>query len=143
MKNRETGSRLKYICKLVLMVWIGDWVANRLASKRLAFRNVVLFPNDLDQHPFLPPPIELAVEKLLPGAKIQFAICHSHYNFTAHHLAFQVRIGVVFARAVMKILADGFMRGEFFQPGFVIVMQPALIVVDEDRGGDVHGIDKA
>jgi hypothetical protein len=39
-------------------------------------------------------------------------------------------------------LAGGFVRGELFQPGFVIVMQPAFIVVDEHRGGDVHGVDQ-
>ena len=35
------------------------------------------------------------------------------------------------------------MRREFFQPDFVVVQQAVLGVVDEDAGGDVHGVDEA
>jgi len=33
-------------------------------------------------------------------------------------------------------------RREFFQPHFVIVMEPRLIVVNEHRGSDMHGVDQ-
>ena len=37
---------------------------------------------------------------------------------------------------------DGFVRREVFQPFFVVVMEARFVVVDEDGGGDVHGVDQ-
>ena len=34
------------------------------------------------------------------------------------------------------------MRRQCFQPHLIIVMEPRLIVVDEYRSGDVHGVDQ-
>ena len=34
------------------------------------------------------------------------------------------------------------MGGQLFQPDLVVVVQPGLIVIDEDAGGDVHGVDQ-
>src|SRR5262249_44805365 len=31
-------------------------------------------------------------------------------------------------------------RGQALQPRLVVLVQPGLVVVDEDRGGDVHGV---
>ena len=56
---------------------------------------------------------------------------------------FMVRVGVVFAGAVVPIGGSRLVRGKFFQPDFVIVMQPAFIIVDEYGGGDMHRVDQA
>ncbi len=34
------------------------------------------------------------------------------------------------------------MGGQLFQPLLVVVVQAGLVVVDEDAGGDVHGVDQ-
>jgi hypothetical protein len=34
-------------------------------------------------------------------------------------------------------------RREFFEPDVVVVMEAGFIVIDEDAGGDVHGVDEA
>ena len=54
-----------------------------------------------------------------------------------------VRVGVVLAGEVVLIIFRGRVRGEFFQPHVVVVEQAVLGVVDEDAGGDVHGVDEA
>ncbi len=54
-----------------------------------------LFPNDLDQHPLTPVPVEFPIKNLLPGAKIQLspglpwagqAQGDRHHHLAAHHL---------------------------------------------------------
>jgi hypothetical protein len=32
------------------------------------------------------------------------------------------------------------MRGQPFQPDFIVMVQSALVIVDEDRSGDVHRV---
>jgi hypothetical protein len=32
--------------------------------------------------------------------------------------------------------------GELFQPDIIVMVQAGFIVVDENRGGDVHGVDE-
>jgi len=34
-------------------------------------------------------------------------------------------------------------RGQYFQPDFVIVKQTVFVVVDKNAGGDVHGVHQA
>ena len=65
-----------------------------------------------------------------------------HHHLAAHHLALDVGVGIVLAGVVVPVLADGGVGHQAFQPFGLIVVQPALIVVDEHRGGDVHGIDQ-
>ena len=98
--------------------------------------------DNLDQHSFLAATVEFAVENLFPRTEIEFAVGDGDDDFAAHDLAFQVGVGVVFAGAVVSIGGGRRVRREFFQPDVVIVMQPALVVVDEDRCGDVHGVDQ-
>jgi hypothetical protein len=62
-----------------------------------------LFPNNLHQHSLRPPSVEFAVEDLLPRAEIELTARNGDYHFAAHDLPFQMRIGVVFARAVVMI----------------------------------------
>jgi tyrosine-protein phosphatase SIW14 len=102
-----------------------------------------LFSDDLDKDPFLTPSVELAVEDLLPGAEVQLAVGNSHDDLPAHDLALQVGVGVVLAGVVVPISADRFVRSEVFEPFVVVEDQPALVVVDVDAGGNVHGVDQA
>ncbi len=50
-----------------------------------------------------------------------------------------MRIGVVFTGAVVVVVFGvGIKWGEFFEPDAKVMVQPALIIVDENRGGDVQ-----
>jgi len=46
-----------------------------------------------------------------------------------------VGIGVVFAGAVVMVILDRLMRREFLQPDLVIVVEAALVIVNEDARG--------
>ena len=103
--------------------------------------SIASLPDDLDQHAFGPLSVEFAVEDLLPGAEVEFAFGDGDDRFPAHDLAFHMRIGVVLAGAgVVFVLSDRRMRGELFEPLGIVLVQAGLVVVDEYRGGDVHGI---
>jgi hypothetical protein len=52
-----------------------------------------------------------------------------------------VGIGIVFA-AIVLVLGVGLLRSKLFQSLFVVVMQSAFIIIDEDTGGDVHRVDQ-
>src|SRR5258706_10737023 len=73
-----------------------------------------LLTDDLHQHPLAPVAIELSIKDLLPGTEIEFALGNGHHHFASHHLALQMRIGVVLAGAVVAIFARRFMRGQAF-----------------------------
>jgi hypothetical protein len=47
-----------------------------------------------------------------------------------------VRIGVVLPRIVVAVAANGFVGSQFLQPPFVIVVQSALVIVDENGRGN-------
>ena len=53
-----------------------------------------------------------------------------------------MRVGVVLAGAVVSITAGGLVRSKLLQPNLVIVMEPVLVIVDEDGRGNVHGVDQ-
>jgi hypothetical protein len=63
----------------------------------------------------------------------------SHHDLTPHNLSLQVGIGIIFT-AVMAIVTDRGMGGQLFQPHLIIVMQTWLVVVNKDRGGNMHGV---
>lgn len=90
------------------------------------------FSNNFHQHPFPPVAVEFTVENLFPRAEIQLSLRDRDDHFPPHDLAFQVRVGVVFTGAVMMVTVNRFVRCQLFQPNFIIVQQPALIVIDED-----------
>jgi len=100
-----------------------------------------LFSDDFDQHAFAAEAVEFPVEDLLPRSEVEAAVGHGDNNFTAHDTAFEMGVGVVF-RTVVTVLAVGVFRGELLQPLFKIGVQSAFVVVDEDAGRDVHGIDQ-
>ena len=94
-----------------------------------------LFPDDLDQHPLRPMAVELAVEDLLPRPEVELALGDRHDDFAAHDLPFQVGVGVVLAGAVVVVVVRvGVERGQLLQPDAEVVVQAALVVVDEDAG---------
>ena len=92
---------------------------------------VALFTDYFYQHPFTPPPVELAIKNLFPRAEIKSAVGNGNDNFPPHNLPLHVGVGVVFAD-IVPVTGNRFMRGDFFQPHFVIVMQPGFVVVDKN-----------
>jgi hypothetical protein len=105
-------------------------------------RASLLLTNNLYKHSLAAVPVELPVKDLFPWAEVEFAFGDGDDDFAAHDLAFEVGVCVVFAGAVVMILAGGSMRGEFFEPDLVIVMEAGFVVVDENRCGDVHRVDE-
>ena len=135
---------------LALVVW-GAWSATRLPidavpditnnQVQVITQAPSLGAQEVEQ--FITAPIELAIEDLHPGAEVEAAFRHGD-DFAAHDLAFHVGVGVVFAGAVVGVALGRFVeRGQLLQPLFVIGVQARLIVVDEDRSCDVHGVDQA
>ena len=98
------------------------------------------FPYDFYQHPLLPLSVELSIEDLFPGTKIQLPFCHCHDYVSPHYLSLYVRIGIVFPGIVVTVLPDRLVRRQFLQPLLVIVVQSSLVIVDEDGRRDVHGV---
>ena len=100
-------------------------------------------PDYFDEGAFASSSVKFAVEDLFPGAEIEFAFGDGDDDFAAHDLAFEMGVGIVFAGAVVMVLRGWLVRREFFQPDFVVVMEAGLVVVYENRCGDVHGVDQA
>jgi len=91
-----------------------------------------LLADDLDQHPLLAAAVELTVEDLLPGTEVELSGSHRDHHFTAHHLALDMGVSVVFSSSVVMVLVDRFVRRQVLEPDLVVMMQSALIIVDED-----------
>src|SRR5438093_7129564 len=75
-----------------------------------------LLPDHLDEHPLLPPPVELAIEDLLPRTEVELAVRDRDHDLAPHHLALEVRVGVVLAGFVVAVLVDGSMGREPLEP---------------------------
>ena len=101
-----------------------------------------LFANDLDKDPLGAFPVKLTVKNPLPGAEIEPTGGHGHHHLPAHQSALEVGVGVVLG-TIVAVLGVGFFRGQLFQPLFEVLMQAGLVVIDENGGGDVHGVDQA
>ena len=102
-----------------------------------------LFADDFDQDTLGPSSIEFAVEDLFPGSEVEPALRDGDDDFAAHDLPFHVGVGVILAGAVVCVaLGRGVKWGEFFEPLLVVLVQARFVVVDENRRGDVHGVDK-
>jgi len=96
--------------------------------------------DDLDQHPLAPPPVELSVEDPLPRAEVELAARDRHHHLAPHHLALEVGVPVVLPRPVVEILRDRIVRCEPLQPTFIVIVETALVIVDEDGCGDMHRV---
>jgi hypothetical protein len=70
-------------------------------------------------------------------SEIKFTFGHSHYGFPAHDLPFQMGVGIVYTH-IVPVLGDRLVGGQLFQLFFIILMESGFIIVDKDRGGDVH-----
>jgi hypothetical protein len=68
---------------------------------------VGIIPDDFHEHALAAVAVEFAVENLFPRAEVQFALRDGHDDFAAHDLAFQVRVGVVLAGAVVMVFLVG------------------------------------
>jgi len=98
------------------------------------------FPYDFYQYSLLSSSVELSIKDLFPSTKIQSPLCDCHYYLSPHYLSLYVRIGIVFASIVVAVLVNWFVRRQFLQPRFIIVVKPSLVIVDKDRRRDVHGV---
>src|SRR5262249_54538132 len=96
--------------------------------------------DDLHQHSLLPSAIKFAIKDLFPRPKVQLTFGDGNDDLATHHLALNVSVSVVFAGLIVMIAGHGFMWRELFQPGFIILMQSAFVVINEDRRSYMHGI---
>src|SRR5262249_27541215 len=92
---------------------------------------------------FAPSSIEFAVEDSFPWSEIEFAVGNRDDNLTAHDLALEMGVGVVFACPIVSIGVRWSVRSKFFQPCLVVVMQSRFVVVDKDRSSDMHRVHQA
>src|SRR5437867_1286118 len=83
--------------------------------------------DDLDEHALLAPPVELAVENLLPRPEIELPLRHRHDHLPSHDLALEVRVGVVLAGLVVAVLGDGRVGRQALEPRLVVVVEPRLV----------------
>ena len=60
--------------------------------------------DDFHQDALATPAVKLAVKNLLPGPEIELAAADSHHHLAPHHLAFEVRVTVIFSGAVMAVV---------------------------------------
>src|SRR5690606_3277155 len=102
---------------------------------------------NLDEDALAAAAVELEVEDLFPGAEVELAVGDGDHDFAAHDLAFVVGIGVVLAGAVVEIAAAtgvgaGVEGSQALEPALVVLVEAGFVVVDEDGGGDVHGVDE-
>ncbi len=100
-------------------------------------------PDQLDQNSFSTTSIELAIKNLLPGPKVESTVGDGHDHFTAHHLAFEVGVTIVLAGLIVAVATEGSVGRKIFKPAPEILMESPLVIIDEDGGRDVHGIDEA
>src|ERR1022692_605647 len=99
-----------------------------------------LFSHDFNENSFVALAVELGVENLLPGTKVEFPAGDRDNDFMVNDQRFQVRVSVVFAGLVMLIvLAE---RSQRFQPLVDVLDKTALVVVDINSGSDMHGGDQ-
>jgi hypothetical protein len=101
-----------------------------------------LLADYLHEHPLPALSVEFTIKDLLPRSEIEFSIGDGDDNFAPHDRTLEMGIRVILS-SIVAVLAVRLFGGEFFQPDFDVAMKAAFIVVDEDAGGDVHGIDQA
>ena len=99
-----------------------------------------LFSHYLNDHPFVALAVEFGIENLLPGAEVELPVGDRDDDFVVDDQRFEVGVSVVFAGLMMLVvLPEG---SEGFEPLVDVFDKPALVVVDVDPGGDMHGGDQ-
>src|SRR6266850_1897538 len=63
-----------------------------------------LIANDFHKHALASFPIEFTIKNLFPRPQIQLALRDRDHHFASHDLALEMRIGVVFAGAIVAVL---------------------------------------
>ena len=100
--------------------------------------------------------VELAVEDRLPRAEVEPALGHRHDHLVVDEQVLQMGVAVVLAAAVVAVVAGigrelagdvvGRLlprrRRELVEPLERVLLDPGLVVVDPDPGGDVHRRDQ-
>src|SRR4030095_12156278 len=117
-----------------------DSPLTRVTGKRMSWTKDLLLPDNLHQHPLLPPPIEFTINDLLPWSEVEVAVCDRNHSLAAHHLSLDVRVGVIFASLIVVILAHGFVWRELLEPCLIILVQPTFVIINENRSRNVHRI---
>src|SRR3977135_729886 len=79
----------------------------------------IIFTKD----PFPAPTVKFAIQDLFPWAKIQLPLGYGDDDVSTHHLPFEMRTGVILARAIVVVLGRGSMGGQLFEPNFVIMQE--------------------
>ena len=69
-------------------------------------------------------------KRSVPRFKIQTAICDRYDHFAAHDGPLEMRVSVIL-KTVVVILAVGLFWSQFFEPYLIIVVQAALVIIDE------------
>src|SRR3990170_2056807 len=87
-----------------------------------------LFPNNLYQNPFSSSAVKLSIKNLLPGTKIQFALCNCNHDFPSHNLSFQMGISIVLT-IIVAILGNRFMGRKLLKPYFNVMVKPGFIII--------------
>jgi hypothetical protein len=100
-------------------------------------RSFHLRSDDFDDDPFGALPIEFAVEKALPGTKVDPAIGDGQDNLVMEQEVFEVSIAVVLACLVMAI--GGIFGCQLLCPFHDVTVEARFLVLDDDRCGEVHG----
>jgi hypothetical protein len=98
-----------------------------------------LLSDYLDQYSLLSLTVEFAVEDLFPAAKVELAMGYSDNNFPSHDGSLKMCIGVIL-EGVMSILRMRLLWGNLLQPFLEVGMKAAFVIIDENRGGDMHGV---
>ena len=132
----ETPSQTRENSSKELGKWKLEWENGARIEPGHIF--VRLFSYDLDQHALAAAAIELAVENLLPRAEIELPFRNRDHDLAPHHLAFEMGVRIVFAGAIMTVMADRLVRSQLFEPYIVVVMQAAFVVIDEHRRGGMR-----
>ena len=101
--------------------------------------SALLFPDDLNQDPFSAATVKFAIEDLFPRAEIEPAPGYRDHNLPSHYGPFQVPVGIVLAD-IVTVLRYRFVGSELLEPDSKIMMQAALVIVNEDGCGYMHGI---
>src|SRR6267142_4819781 len=66
----------------------------------------LLLSNYLHQYALSSTAIKLAIEDLLPWAKVQLTVRNSNNHFAPHHLSLDMSIAIVLAREIVMVRAQ-------------------------------------
>jgi hypothetical protein len=86
-----------------------------------------LFAHHLDNHALRPLSVELRIVDLLPRSEVELAVRYGNNDFVVNDEAFEVRVAVRFARAVVAVIFA--VRGQVFQPFIDVPNQSVFGIV--------------